>query len=76
MGGLTQIHWREFEEFLAATGCVFVREHGDHRIWTRSGLPRPIVVPKRNAIPVFVIKNNLRVLGISTQEYLDKMSAL
>jgi predicted RNA binding protein YcfA (HicA-like mRNA interferase family) len=70
LSGLKESHWREFEKFLARVGCVFVREKGDHRIWTREKLPRPIVIPKSRTIPVFVIRNNLRLLGVSVAEYL------
>ena len=71
MAGITPIHWKEFEKFLLYAGCLFLREKGDHRIYGRSGLKRPVVIPKITQIPVFVIRNNLRVLGISVAEYLE-----
>lgn len=71
MGKLAAIRWREFEDFLAYIGCHFVRERGDHRIWQRAGLKRPIVIPKVDALPVFVIRNNLRLLGLSVDAYID-----
>jgi predicted RNA binding protein YcfA (HicA-like mRNA interferase family) len=46
-----------------------VREEGDHLVYTKSGVLRPVVIPKYAAIPVFVIKNNLRTAGISREEY-------
>ncbi len=48
-----------------------MREKGDHRIYTRDGLLRPVVVPREITLPVFIIRNNLRVLGISPEEYLS-----
>lgn len=71
MGGLAPASWKEFEKFLTFIGCQFVREKGDHRVWQRDGLKRPVVIPKENSIPVFVIRNNLRVLGVSVESYLD-----
>jgi predicted RNA binding protein YcfA (HicA-like mRNA interferase family) len=71
MPGIVPLNWKEFEKFLKFVGCVLAREKGDHRIWSRTGLRRPVVIPKSVAIPVFVIRNNLRVLGISVAEYLD-----
>ena len=73
MSGLTPTDWKRFEKFLSFVGCTLLREKGDHRIWGRTGLKRPVVIPKTSAIPVFVIRNNLRVLGISVQEYADIM---
>jgi predicted RNA binding protein YcfA (HicA-like mRNA interferase family) len=70
MSGLHQISWREFEKFLVEIGCVFIREKGDHRIWEKEGLGRPIVLPRNNPLPIFVVRNNLRLLGFSADEYL------
>lgn len=71
MPGLIPIDWKKFERFLKFAGCNLVRERGDHRIWSRSELKRPVVIPRSSKIPVFVIRNNLRVLGISVSEYLE-----
>lgn len=71
MAGLTPISWKKFEKFLLLVGCEFKRERGDHRIYWRSGLPRPIVVPRDTSLPIFIIRNNLRLLGVSVEEYLE-----
>ena len=52
-------------------GCTFVRQKGDHRIYSRDGLKRPVVIPRDTELPVFVIRNNLRILGISPQDYVE-----
>ena len=36
-----------------------------------SGVIRPIVIPKYASVPVFIIKNNLKVAGISRERYLE-----
>lgn len=69
MPKLSRIHWKKFEKFLLCVGCEFMREKGDHRIYWKQGLPRPIVVPRRNQLEIFIILNNLRLLGISAKEY-------
>ncbi len=71
MAYLNPIHWRKFEKFLLFVGCEFTREKGDHRIYSRQGLERPIVIPREKDLPVFVIRNNLRVLNIEPNEYLE-----
>jgi len=71
MAHLTPIHWKKFEKFLLFVGCHLSREKGDHRIYWREGMKRPIVIPKDRNLPVFVIRNNLRVLGIKPKEYLE-----
>ena len=40
-------------------------------VFTRHGIIRPVVVPKYNAVPVFIIKNCLRTAGISRERYFQ-----
>ncbi len=56
---------------IEAEGFVCVRTEGDHMIFTKPGVIRPVVVPKYAAAPVFVIKNNLRTAGISRDHYFE-----
>lgn len=76
MAKLAPIHWRRFEKFLLFVGCRFVREKGDHRVYWRIGLLRPVIVPRDTQLPIFIIRNNLRVLGISVEEYLKILESL
>lgn len=71
MSRLTPIHWRKFEKFVLFVGCHFVREKGDHRTYWRDDLKRPVIIPRYSELPIFIIRNNLRILGISSKEYLD-----
>jgi len=48
-----------------------VRTEGDHFVYTKKGVIRPIVIPDWPEVPVFIIKNNLRSAGISREEYFD-----
>ena len=38
-------------------------------VFTKPGVIRPVVIPKYAAVPVFIIKNNLRTAGISRDRY-------
>jgi len=58
---------------LAGFECV--RVEGDHFVLTRPGLPRPLVIPDYDAVPVFIIRNNLRTAGISRGEYFRLLAA-
>jgi predicted RNA binding protein YcfA (HicA-like mRNA interferase family) len=71
MPRLTPLNWKKFEKFLLFVGCVLNREKGDHRIYWRAGLKRPVVIPCSGELPVFIIKNNLRILNITLDEYLE-----
>ncbi|HEY91434.1 MAG TPA: addiction module toxin, HicA family [Dehalococcoidia bacterium] len=70
MTRLVPVHWKRFECVLLKSGCWFDREEGDHRIYKRDSLKRPLVIPRASDLPVFIIRNNLKTLGISRDEYL------
>jgi len=71
MPRIGSIHWKEFEKFLLSVGCEFKREKGDHRVYWKKDLKRPIVISRDTSIPEFIILNNLRILGISREKYLE-----
>jgi predicted RNA binding protein YcfA (HicA-like mRNA interferase family) len=73
MPKISPIHWKKFERFLLKAGCVFQRQKGDHRIYWKDGIKRPVVIPTERQLPVFIIRNNLRVLRVSPEEYLENL---
>ena len=70
MPKISPISWKKFDKFSVFVGCKLSRQKGDHLIYIRKDLIRPVVIPKENSIPIFVIRNNLRILNISHDEYL------
>ncbi len=71
MPAIRPIHYSKFERFLKEVGCHLVRQSGDHRVWDRPDLIRPVIVRTKKDLPIMEIKSNLRTLGISNQEYLN-----
>lgn len=49
---------------------------GDHRVYWKDGIKRPIIVPRDTELPPGIILNNLRTLGASRDEYIDFISGL
>lgn len=76
MPRITPIHYKKFEKFLLYVGCVFVRQKGDHRVYSRADLIRPVIIPADKSIPIFIILNNLRILKIDRNEYIEIISTL
>ncbi|MEK7517489.1 MAG: type II toxin-antitoxin system HicA family toxin [Patescibacteria group bacterium] len=76
MPKLTPIPRRKFEEFLKFVGCTLKRTKGDHLIYDRPGLDRPVVITADREVPVFIVRNNLRVLKISTDEFFQILKEL
>jgi hypothetical protein len=52
------------------------QDSGDHYVYTKPGVIRPVVIPEWPQIPVFIIKNNLRTAGISREKYLKDIQRL
>ncbi len=71
MGSFDSVSWKVFEHFLIENGCIFKRMRGDHRIYNKPGLLRPLVIPQITPIPPFILLNNLRVLGVQKKAFLD-----
>ena len=76
MPRLVPIKRKKFELFLRLIGCKLKRIKGDHFIYWRPGLKRPIVITADSDVPVFIIRNNLRTLGMSIEEYLNAIEQL
>lgn len=70
MPRLTPIKRKRFELFLRMIGCKLKRIKGDHLIYTRPGLKRPVVITTDTDVPMFIIRTNLRTLNMSLEEYL------
>lgn len=69
MPRITPIHWRKLESVFLAWGFHFARQEGSHRSYVKPGIPRPIVIPTYDEVPVSIIRNNMRTAGISRDEY-------
>lgn len=76
MARLGPVKRQKFEQFLVHVGCRYKRTTGDHRIYDRADLRRPVVVPVGKEVTPFVIRSNLRTLGLSVREYLDILDKL
>ncbi|MBU4481271.1 type II toxin-antitoxin system HicA family toxin [Patescibacteria group bacterium] len=71
MTKITPIHYKKLVKIFESEGFELIRVKGDHLIYIKAGISRPIVIPKYKEIPVFVIKNNLRAAGINREKYLE-----
>jgi len=57
-------------------GFNCVRIEGDHYVYTKQGVIRPIVIPDWPEVPVFIIKNNMRTAGMSRESYFQLLEKL
>lgn len=71
MSRIVPIPYHKLVRVLELEGFVLVRERGDHMILSKPGIPRPLVVPRYDDLPVFIIKNILRTAQISRDRYFS-----
>jgi predicted RNA binding protein YcfA (HicA-like mRNA interferase family) len=55
MPKLSPLSYKRLRSVFEAEGFRLVREEGDHMVFTKPGVIRPVVIPKYAAVPVFVI---------------------
>ena len=70
MPRLTPIHYRKLVKVFEKKGFTHERTKGDHMVYTKEGVSRPIVIPMYREIPEFIILKNLKTAGITRNEYL------
>ncbi|MBW2158156.1 MAG: type II toxin-antitoxin system HicA family toxin [Deltaproteobacteria bacterium] len=69
-------HYQVQVKIFEMAGCVFARTKGDHLIYHYPGAIRPVVIPKYKEVPTFIIRNNMRIIGMSREKYLDLLHKL
>lgn len=74
MPKLRPVSYKQLVKVFEADGFRCVRTEGDHLVFTKLGVIRPVVIPKYAAVPVFIIKNNLRTAGVSRERYLQLLA--
>lgn len=71
MGTLSNISITQFRDVLTALGLSCVRTKGGHEAWSKNGMLRPVIFQTHvDPIPEFIIRNNLKTLGISLDEFI------
>ena len=69
---LRNIPLKLFRNFWIDKGCSCNRTTGGHEHWSRTDLLRPITLQTHiDPIPEFILKNALKQLGISKNDFLD-----
>jgi len=71
MPKFSPVSYKQLVKVFEADGFRCVRTEGDHMVFAKPGVIRPVVIPRYTAVPVFVIKNNLRTAGISRDRYFE-----
>ena len=69
MPSIKPVHWTTLVCIFEKIGYIHVRTKGDHMSFDRPGSSRPVVIPRYDEIPVFIIQKNMKTAGLSREEY-------
>lgn len=76
MAAIRPIPFQRLARVFERDGFRFDRQEGDHRIYTKPGVRRPLVIPMYSSVPVFIINNLLRTAQMSRQRYFELLKVL
>lgn len=69
---LSNISIAQFRKFLAEVGCEMISIEGGHEKWKKEGCLRSVIILTHiEPIPEFILKNNLRTLGLTRKDFVD-----
>ena len=71
MAAIRPVPYQSLVRVFEQDGFRYDRQEGDHRIYVKAGVRRPLVIPTYHAVPVFIIKNLLRTSGMSRERYFE-----
>jgi predicted RNA binding protein YcfA (HicA-like mRNA interferase family) len=74
MSSLTPQRWQVLECIFQRDGFVFERETGSHRVYSKAGYDRPVIIPKYNEVGIDIIKSNMRTAKMSRERYFELLS--
>ncbi|MFA5020735.1 MAG: type II toxin-antitoxin system HicA family toxin [Patescibacteria group bacterium] len=74
MPKISPVSYMKLCDIFLAEGFVHSRTKGDHIIYIKAGAFRPLVIPKYDEVPVFIIKNLLRTAGLSRERYFELLN--
>ena len=74
MAALRPVPYARLVRIFERDGFTLDRQEGDHRIYVKPGVRRPLVIPMYRAVPVFIIKNLLRTSGMSRDRFFELLN--
>ncbi len=68
--------WKKQIKIFEGYGCKYKRKKGSHHVLTYPGAKRAVVVPEYDEVDIDIIKNNMRTVGMSREDYLQLLAEI
>ena len=69
MAKITPVDWKTLIKIFELYGCQYLRKKGSHHILRCPKAKRSVVIPEYHKIDVDIIKNNLRTVEMTREEF-------
>ena len=69
-------NWKTQLKIFELFGCKYRRKEGSHHILTYPDAKRAVVIPEYDEIDVEIIKNNMRTVNMSREEYFELLKKI
>ena len=77
MRNLSIVTLTELRAILTKLGLRVERTKGGHEMWSKEGMPRPVVFQThKQPIPEFVVQNAIKTLGLTKKEFIALLETL
>jgi predicted RNA binding protein YcfA (HicA-like mRNA interferase family) len=63
--------WKTQVKIFELYGCQHKRKEGSHHVLSFPGAKRAVVIPEYDEIDIEIIKNNMRTVNMSREEYFE-----
>lgn len=74
MPRITPVHYRRLICVFEKAGFQYDRTKGDHLIYGKSGIIRPLVIPMYGQVNLFIIENLLKTAKMSRDRYFQLLA--
>jgi predicted RNA binding protein YcfA (HicA-like mRNA interferase family) len=68
---ITPVDWKTLVRIFELFGCNYKRKEGSHHVLTYPGAKRAVVIPEYSEIDVEIIKNNMRTVNMTREQYFE-----
>lgn len=74
MARIVPTSWRTLLKVFMMFGCSYKRKEGSHHVLSYPGAKRAVVIPEYDEVDVEIIKNNMRTVNMSREQYFELLS--
>ncbi|MEA3417744.1 MAG: type II toxin-antitoxin system HicA family toxin [Thermodesulfobacteriota bacterium] len=76
MPRIASTNWKIQMEIFQLNGCRYKRKKGSHHILAHPNTKRAVVILEYDEIDIDIIKNNMRTVGMSRDEYFELLKQI